>query len=210
MRPVKPGPFALLDEAQFIAGDTDLVAVEVVGLKTARLRWSGRLELSSARVTDLVADEWRAPGLSLVDVLVEHAEVVSLSAVEGGWRDVEIQQSRLGSLEVYGSTWDCVHFVGCKLGYVNLRASTIRDVAFTDCVIDELDLMGATASRVAFGGSRIGRLEPHASVFTDVDLREAHLSDLGSVEGLRGATVTIDQLLDLAPLLALRLGIRIE
>lgn len=210
LRAAKLGSLNAGDVAEFLDGDVDLDDVELAGIRAEHLRWSLRRRLSSARVVDLAATDWRAPGAALVDTQLERVDLVSWSAVEGQWRNVEVRQSRIGSLELYDSVWDGVHFVGCKLGFLNLRGATLRDVAFTDCTIDELDLMRTSATRMAFDGSRIARLEPAGSKLTDVDLRGAQLSDLASVEGLRGATVTVDQLLDLAPLLAARLGIRVD
>ena len=209
LREVRFGPLDPGDVAEFLDGDADLDDMGFVRVRTEHVRWSKRRRLSSARVDGLAALDWRAPGASLVDVVLEQADLVSWSAVESQWRTVEIRQSRGGSLELYDSVLDSVHFVGCKLAFLNLRGAKLRDVAFTDCTIDELDLTRTSATRVAFEGSRIGRLESASATFTDVDLRGARLSDLASVEGLRGAIVTVDQLLDLAPLLASRLGIRV-
>jgi uncharacterized protein YjbI with pentapeptide repeats len=93
---------------------------------------------------------------------------------------------------------------------VNLRGARLTDVSFGDCVIDELDLGGATLQRAAFPGTRIGRLLAPEARLTDVDLRGARVDDIEGVEGLRGATVSLDQLLDLAPTLAARLGILVD
>jgi hypothetical protein len=63
---------------------------------------------------------------------------------------------------------------------------------------------------VSFAGTRIGRLELSGSKLEDVDLRGASLADIGTLEGLRGATITLDQLLEIAPALAEGLGIKVE
>ena len=45
---------------------------------------------------------------------------------------------------------------------------------------------------------------------TDVDLSGARLSTIVGIESLRGATISAAQMLDLAPLLAAHLGLRVD
>lgn len=211
LRPVTPGASLEPATAADISdGDEDLDGVELADLTFERMTWSGRRRLGSSVVSDLVAGVWQAKAVSIVDSVLQRVDVVSLSAVESGWWNVVVEQSRLGSVELHGSTLRNVHFVRCKLGYLNLRDTTLTDVAFTDCIIEDLDLMRATATRLAFSGTRISRLELSRSRLEDVDLRGARLADIGTLEGLRGATITLDQLLDIAPALAASLGIRVD
>ena len=199
-----------LGDPSLLDGDDDLDEVEFRDLRVEELTWTGRRRFGASLLTGLVAQEWSAPGASVVGSIVEGTEVVALSAPESGWWNVEVSQSRIGSAELYDSSWRSVSFSHCKLGYLNLRGAKLTDVAFTDCTIEDLDLMRATASRVSFTGSRIDRLELSNAHLTDVDLRGARLADVGNLEGLKGATITLDQLLDLAPAMAARLGIHLE
>ena len=210
LRPITPGALHPVDAAEAASGDDDLDDVEVAGLNLDRMTWTGRRRLGSSRVSDLVVRDWQARAASLVDSVVEGADVTTLSAAESGWWNVEVTQSRIGSAELYDAVLRNVHFVRCKLGYLNLRGANLTDVAFTDCVISDLDLLRATATRVSFPGSRISRLELSGSRLEDVDLRGADLADIGTLEGLRGATITLDQLLEIAPALAESLGIKVE
>ncbi len=187
----------------------DLDEVEVGGIKADTLDWSNHLRFSSSRIADVSAGAWRARGLDLSECRLDRLDIVELAAAEGSWCDTEIAQSRIGSAEVYDATWERVHFVRCKIGFLNLRASKLTDVLFTDCIIEELDLLGATAKRIAFPGTRIGRLDLRRSTLRDADLREARLDEIASAEGLRGATVTYEQLLEFAPALATHLGIHV-
>lgn len=132
------------------------------------------------------------------------------SAPRATFRDVLLEGTRWGSAELYDSTWTSVHVDGGKLDYVNLRSSRLEHVLFSDCIIGELDLAGVTASRVAFRNCRIGSLALTDARLRDVDLRSTELRSLTSVTGLKGATVDGSQLLELAPLLAAHLGLRVE
>ncbi len=210
LRKLTVGALRPADPDEVEDGDADLDEVELRGLRFDRMTWTGRRRLGSALVSDLVVRDWTARGASVVDSVLEEVDVVGLSAAESGWWKVEVRQSRIGSAELYDSVLRNVHFVRCKLGYLNLRGAGLTDVAFTDCIIEDLDLMRATASRVSFPGTRIARLEVSGSKLTDVDLRGARLAGIGSLDGLRGATITIEQLLEIAPALAAGLGINVE
>lgn len=198
-------------EAAFLdpAGD-DLDAVGIVGLEVAELRWDVRRRLSDSRLQGLTCRTWKAPALTLINCRVEQVDVVALSAPNAGWANTEVTGSRIGSIEAYDADLRQVAFSGCKLGYVNLREANLSDVAFTDCVLEDLDLSRATATRVSLAGCRITRLELANSRLKDVDLRGAQVSDVVSPDGLRGVTISADQLFDLAPILAARIGLIVE
>jgi uncharacterized protein YjbI with pentapeptide repeats len=203
------GALAPADESAAV-GEDDLDGVDLRDLNLDELVWTGRRRLGSSRVSGLVTREWTAAGASVVGSLLEQIEVVGLNAPESGWWNVELTGSRIGSAELYDSSWRNVSFTRCKLGYLNLRGAKLTDVRFTDCVISDLDLIRATATRVAFTGTRIDRLEASGAKLVDLDLRGALLADIGTLEGLKGATITLAQLLDLAPAMAARLGITVE
>jgi uncharacterized protein YjbI with pentapeptide repeats len=210
LAPVRLGALTPADPAEVVAGDADFDEIEIRDLRAESFEWSGRRRLGSSRVSQVSVAEWAAPGASVVGSILEDVSVVALRGRDSSWWKVEISQSRIGSGELYDTTWRGVRFSHCKLGYLNLRGAKLTDVSFADCVIDELDLGRATATRVAFPGTRIGRLEPVGATLTDVDLRGAMLAGVGDLAGLRGASIALDQLLDLAPMLADRFGIRIE
>ncbi|WP_460517571.1 pentapeptide repeat-containing protein [Humibacter antri] len=176
-----------------------LAGADIPGIDLSECELVG-LDLSDAKFIDSRMRETRLDGVS-----------ASVLAAQGAdWRDVELLSSRLGAIEVYESTWNSVRLHGCKLGFVNLRASELIDVSFEDCTIGELDLGGATAHRVAFAGCRIGVLEASHARLTDVDLRGADIDTVHSIASLKGATVSFEQLMVLAPALAGELGLRVE
>jgi uncharacterized protein YjbI with pentapeptide repeats len=188
----------------------DLEDIEVVDLEVADLRWEVRRRLADSRVSGLTCHTWKAPALTLNSCRLERLDVVALSAPNAGWFNTEVVGSRIGSIEAFDANLRQVAFTGCKLGYVNLRGAELTDLSFTDCVIEDLDLSRAQASRVSLAGCRITRLELANSKVRDVDLRGATVGDVVTPDGLRGVTVSTDQLLDLAPILAARLGLIVE
>ncbi|MFD4960109.1 pentapeptide repeat-containing protein [Microbacterium sp. NPDC058389] len=206
------------DEAVVLAGvtpgDADAFDVfeGVAYTGVARADWTLAVgdTVEACRFDGLELDSWTLRGAHLLESVVAGANVPAVSGARGGWRDVEVRDSRFGSVEVYDASWRGIRFTRCKLGYVNLRAAELLDVAFVDCTIDEIDLMDASARRVAFDGSRVATLNTAGSRLTDVDLRGADLGQVVGLEGLRGATISAEQLQLMAPALAALAGITVE
>ena len=81
---------------------------------------------------------------------------------------------------------------------------------FTDCTIDELDLGEVKADRVSFAGTRIGTIDLTRAELKNVDLRAVELRRIVGLPGLKGATLTSEQVAELAALFADQLGIAVE
>ncbi|MBE7699133.1 pentapeptide repeat-containing protein [Oerskovia sp. Sa1BUA8] len=141
---------------------------------------------------------------------LERVDAPVLSAPRSVWHDVVVAGSRIGSAELYEAGWRSVELVDCKLGYVNLRGATIRDVRFTRCSIEELDLTNAQATRVAFEETSVDHLVLASARLAHTDLRGAALRRVTNLGGLAGATLSTAQVVELAPLFAAGLGLRVE
>lgn len=113
-----------------------------------------------------------------------------------------MRTSRLGAAELFECEWSSVVLRACKVTYLNLRAAKLADVLLEDCMIDELDLYGATCERVAIVGGQIGELTLRDAHLADVDLRAARIDCVASAASLKGATISVEQILDLGPQLA--------
>jgi uncharacterized protein YjbI with pentapeptide repeats len=186
----------------------DLESVGYADLTPSRLDLAGA-RLDGVRLTRVHADEADLSGVRLSEVALEQVSLTVVRGARGQWRDVRVN-GRLGSVEAYESQWRSVHLSGCKLGFVNLRGAELVDVLFTDCLVEELDLVGAVANRVRFVGCRVGTLVVRGARFRDVDLRGADLETVAGLTELRGSTISPEQLVLLAPLLAEQLGLRVE
>jgi uncharacterized protein YjbI with pentapeptide repeats len=78
-----------------------------------------------------------------------------------------------------------------------------------DCQLVEPDLSEASLTQVSFEGTRLVSPELGRATLRQVDLSAAELIGPRGLTGLRGATISTAQLIDLAPALAAELGIRV-
>ncbi|MCO5954236.1 pentapeptide repeat-containing protein [Microbacterium yannicii] len=166
--------------------------------------------VEACRFQGLGIGTWTLRGAHLAESVIAGADIPAVSGARSGWRDVELRDSRFGSFEAYDASWRGIRFTRCKLGYVNVRAAQLLDVAFIDCTIDEIDLLDAAARRVTFESTRIGTVNASGARLTDVDLRGADIAQVVGLEGLRGATISSEQLQLMAPALAALAGIRVD
>ncbi|MCP2635820.1 pentapeptide repeat-containing protein [Microbacterium sp. HD4P20] len=196
------------DIAAFEAGRFEAVAY--TGLAIDEWQLGTGETVDGCRFTGSTVGSWTLRGARIVESVLDGIDATVVSAARSGLRDVEVRDSRFGSFEAFDSTWRGVRFTRCKLGFVNLRGAELLDVAFVDCTIEELDLLDATARRVAFPGSRIGALNVSGANLTDVDLRGAEVFEVVGLAGLRGATISPEQLHLMAPALAELTGIIVE
>lgn len=155
--------------------------------------------------TDLTGSD--LTGAHLVECDLAEVEAASLTAPRSLWRHSTMGRSRLGAVEAYEGTFDGLVITDTKISYLNARSATWKDVLLQRCMIDELDLVGAKLSRVRFEGCQIGSLELSTTTCVDVDLRGAELRQISGLAGLRGCTITAEQLYDLSGPLAEHLGI---
>ena len=148
-------------------------------------------------------------GAELIDCRLVDSFAATLLAARTTWRRVLVQRPRWGSAELVDSGLTSVHLRDGKIDYLNARQSRWTDVLIEDCVITNLDLGGWVGSRVSLLRCRIGTLDVGGARFEDVDLRTSQLGVINGIDGLKGVTVDESQLMELAPLLARHLGIRV-
>jgi len=196
------------DAGMLDAGRLDGVAYAGIVRDAWELESGATVE--ACRFDGLELGTWALRGAHLVESVFAGANIPVVSAARGGWRDIEFQGSRLGSVEAFDAAWRGIRFTRCKLGYVNLRGAELLDVAFVDCTIDEIDLLDASARRLAFDSTRVAALNASGARFADVDLRGAEVGQVIGMTGLRGATISPEQLQLMAPALADLAGLVVE
>lgn len=167
------------------------------------------LTLSECALVDVTVTDADLRAARITDTSLTRLNAPVLRAAHSVWREASIQDSRIGSGELYDAQLSTLLVSRSKISFLNLRGGTLRDVAFEDCLIDELDLSEASARRLAFPGCTIAMLDVSRAHLEHVDLRGARIGGIRGIDSLHGVTVDAAQLIDLAPLLAAHLGIRV-
>ena len=186
--------------------------VEDLRLAEADLSGAGlsAISLLSCRFSEVFADDTDLTAARLVDCRLERLSSTYLHSPRSTWRAVELTGSRIGAWEIYDADLESVLIEDCRLGFANLAGTTLRDVLIRSTRIDELDLSGIEAERVRFEDCRVGTLRLRDGSLSDVDLRGLEMRGVSGVGSLAGATISGEQLTELAPLLAQHLGLQVE
>ncbi|MFF8813988.1 pentapeptide repeat-containing protein [Streptomyces pactum] len=155
-------------------------------------------------------DEAVLTGARFIDTVLSEVRGVGTDLSSATLRDVEVRDARLGGAQLHGAVLERVLVRGGKIDYLNLRGARLRDVVFEDCVLAEPDFGGARLERVAFLGGALRGADFGGARLTEVDLRAAGgLEITRGLEDLAGAVISPEQLFDLAPALAARIGLRV-
>ena len=168
------------------------------------------LTLLSCRFSEVFANDTDLAAARLVDCRLERLSATYLHSPRSTWRTVELVDSRIGAWELYDADVESLLMENCRLGFTNLAGTTVRDLLIRATRIDELDLSGIDAQRVRFEDCQVGTLRLHGGSLSDVDLRGLEMRVVSGVGSLAGATISGEQLTELAPLLAQHLELRVE
>jgi len=172
---------------------------------------AGGARFMDCAVTGCAVDETRLSHARLLDSVLTGLRGVGTDLAEATLRDVELIDARLGGTQLHGAVLERVVIRGGKIDYLNLRKAKLRDVVFENCVLVEPDFGGAHLERVEFLDCVLKQADLTSAVLKDVDLRAAsEFSIARGVDRLAGAVVSTAQLMDLAPVLAVEMGIRVE
>ena len=212
----RPPVLTAPDLSRLRDGEADeLAAGEMVeDLELAEADLSGAdlsaVSLLNCRFSAIFADDTDLTAARLVDCRLERLNSTYLHSPRSTWRTVELTGSRIGAWEFYDADVESVLIEDCRLGFANLAGTGLRDILIRGTRIDELDLSGIEAQRVRFEECRVGTLRLRGGSLSDVDLRGLEMRVVSGVGSLAGATISGEQLTELASLLAQHLGLRVE
>jgi uncharacterized protein YjbI with pentapeptide repeats len=164
----------------------------------------------ACRLERCCLDGLRMRRARLVESLLEEVHAASVDLSDSTWRDSHLSGVRLGAVTLIGATWSGIRVRHSKLGFVNLAGARLEDVVFEKCVVEALDARSAQLRSVTFVDCAMDEINLAEATLSKVDLSGARLRSLIGVESLRGAIVSHQQLLDLAPVLAEQLGLEVR
>lgn len=158
---------------------------------------------------DCDLSEVRAPRARFAETSWYAVRGAGVDLAESTWLDCVVSGGRLGAVQLHGAELRRVRFEGCKIEFLNLRSAKLADCEFVDCQLVEPDFSEASLTGVGFSGTRLVSADFRAARLTSVDLTGAELVAPSGLTGLKGATVSRLQLIDLADALATELGITV-
>lgn len=146
----------------------------------------------------------------VVNSILGRVNCAQLQATDSSWERVSIENCRIGVLDLTEASLKNVEFIGCKIDYLNVRGARLSDIGFKDCSLAELDATNAELTRISFTSTSLEHLLVPQAKLSEVHLSGAELSKITGVSYLRGAIINDQQMMQLAPIFAEELGIKIS
>ena len=188
-------------------GDGDTLAeAELAGASWAGMRADG-VECTEVVLADPDLSGSELLDWTLRDAVLRHANLANTTIRGGVWSRVMVEAGRLTGLQVAEAELRDVVWRGCGADMAAFRHTRLDRVTFEGCNLREADFTGVRAERLRFLDCDLRGAAFHHAQLTESELRRCRLDGVEGVEGLRGAAVEMEQLVELAPALAQALGI---
>lgn len=148
--------------------------------------------------------------LTLVDTVLRRCDLTAALWDQVTLRQVELLDCRALGLRASLEMAQDVYVSGCRFDSATLRVERVRGLlVFTGCTFTEA-VLGGDLSAVVFSDCSFDGADFAASAATGCDLRGSRLDGARGLLTLRGARVTVDQTVTMAPRLALEAGFTVE
>ncbi len=168
--------------------------------------------LAAVRFTEVVLRDVDFTGSVLVDAafrdtVFENAKLANTTLRGGSLTRVLVDGGRLTGLQIAETEMRDCAWQGCGADMASFRHAKLERTTFQDCSLREADFMGLRGDWVRFHDCDLrGASFVHAQ-FTSSELLRCRMDDIEGVEGLRGTSMELEQMLTLAPALARALGV---
>ena len=190
-----------------------------LGEKRRLRRPSGELEPAGGLAEDMavgialdgtdLAETRRSP-LTLVDSVLRRCDLSAAIWQAVTMRQVELLDCRARGLRLSVDLGQDVYVEGTRFDSATLRISRVRGlVVFDGCTFTEA-MIGGDLSAVVFTGCTFEDAEFAATAAAGCDLRGSRLGGARGLATLRGARVTAEQTVTIAPRLASELGLTVD
>jgi uncharacterized protein YjbI with pentapeptide repeats len=169
-----------------------------------------RLEVEGCRLVSIEVVGATFDKLQMSDAVVSRLEAAGMRAPESSWLRIRIEDSRLTGVDIGAATFEDCTFRNVKINEAGLRFAALKRVRFENCVLRNTEFNGAKLSQVSFDGCDLEGANFDGATCKSVDLRGEPLIGIKGVHGLRGAIISSEQLMQLAPLLASEAGLDVD
>lgn len=143
------------------------------------------------------------------NVLVEDSDMSGLLTPTSTFQRAEFRSCRMTGWQAGEALVEDTVFDGCKMDLVGFRFCKFKAVLFKNCLLKAADFQGSSFTDVSFEKCDLAGAEFRQCSVTSLDLRSSEVAEIRYVEGLKGATISPEQLMDLARQLAFVVGLKI-
>jgi uncharacterized protein YjbI with pentapeptide repeats len=169
-----------------------------------------RMRVRESELRGLALQPGTAPGLSLIDVVLDSCGLSNVDGREGLMTRVEIRRSQLVGFGFSRGEARDLRVVDSSLQLASFTSAALRNVVFKRVNLAEASFMDARLEAVAFVDCKLEGTDFREARLSGCAIRGASLDAVLGVDSLRGVRMPWADVLSSAGALAAALGITIE
>ncbi len=210
LRPDTPKELsAVTDLASLLRSDETLFGLNIDSADVSGIKLKSAA-ISESRLAKCNFSQAKIEKLHIRDCVFSNCDLTACLFADSSWHVAEIVGARCSGVQLHSSLMKNILFKNSKLDFANFRFTQLESVIFENCVINELDLYNATLKNVAFIDCDIENVQFSEAKLKGVDLSGSRIVSIKGLAGLKGASISSEQLILLAPCLARNIGIIIN
>lgn len=166
------------------------------------------LDWRDLQLTGVTASGADLGDVTMRDVIFDDALLANaLCSRNGLWERVAVHSSQCTGARWWDALMRDVSFARSNLRLASFRHSQLRTLTLNECDLREVDFSGATLTDVMFSGCDLRGADFTGVTCSRVNFEACDLDDARGLTGLRGASITLERVIAMAPMLAATLGI---
>jgi uncharacterized protein YjbI with pentapeptide repeats len=148
------------------------------------------IDLSDAKIKDSLFNNVATFRSTVVRCIFSKTQMTGLQLPEGNFKHVV--------------------FKNCRMNLTNFRSSTFLNCVFEDCDLTEADLGGSSLTNVLFLNCQLAQADFSNCKNKRLEFEGCALSAINGINGLRGAAISNQNLIEIAALLAQDMNITVN
>ncbi|MEO6761369.1 MAG: pentapeptide repeat-containing protein [Candidatus Saccharimonadales bacterium] len=186
--------------------------LDIDGFQVESRDFSGirRLNIEASRINKVTVMGTVLENLELSDVECLRLEGAALQAYKTFFLRVNMVDCRLTGAEFAEGHFEDCTFKNVKFDQAGFRFASFKRVIFDSCVLEQADFSNAKLTDVTFTDCSLDNSSFVSASCTNVDVTSEDLTMIKGVLGLKGSTLSSEQVIQLAPLLASELGFIVD
>jgi len=190
-----------------VEDDLEIDGVHVVDVDFADVT---RMTISISRILRSSLTGLGLDRFEMSDGVGERVEGAALRTYKPRFLRVCMTDCRFTGAEfAEGNFEDCV-FRNVKFDEVGFRFAVLKRVRFENCVLRQADFTKTTLTDVVFEDCILDEAIFTSAICKAVDVSTENLTHVHGLLGLKGASISAEQLIQLAPLFASELGFHVK
>lgn len=170
----------------------------------------GAVEIAGQCLDELVITEDKYTVVDISDSTIKKGSLNNVRANDGMLVRCQVTNVQATGLSLLEANFKDLAFSSCRFVLANFRSCKFTRCVFIDCDLSEADFGRANLKNVSFQNCQLTGTEFSNATCERVEFKETSLATIKGVSGLKNATITDLNLVELSSLLAAEFGLILQ